>query len=78
MDKTYNDLMDIVNRTKKYDAPKARPKPRPTPVVEEEYNEPVEYDVVEEKPKKSKPKQTFKAKECKVKRYIKPNSILPS
>ena len=54
MDKTYNDLMDIVNRTKKFDTPKTpRSKPRPTPVVEEEdFDTPVEYDVVEEKPKR--------------------------
>jgi len=54
MDKTYNDLMDIVNRTKKFDTQKTpRSKPRPTPVVEEEdFGAPVEYDVVEEKPKR--------------------------
>lgn len=30
----------------------------------------VKAEIVEEKPKKSKPKQTFKTKECRVKRYI--------
>ena len=51
MDKTFSDLMDIVNRSKKYDTdtPKPRAK-RPAPVVEE--YEPREYDIVEEKPKR--------------------------
>lgn len=58
MDKTFNDLMDIVNRTKKIDGidrPKPRPRPRPVE-IEEEYDEdytPVEYDVVE-KPKRTR------------------------
>lgn len=54
MDKTFNDLMDIVNRTKKLDG-SDRPRPRPAskPVVEEEYS-PREYDIVEEKPKRTR------------------------
>ena len=36
----------------------------------------VKTEIVEEKPKKSKPKQTFKAKECKVKRYIKQDNAI--
>ena len=53
MDKTYSDLMDIVNRTKKFDggsrpAP-ARPRPRPQVVEEVEEDEyvPREYDIEE-------------------------------
>ena len=50
MDKTYNDLMDIVNRTKKFDN-SSKPKMRPIPTLksrrrEEEY-EPREYDLDE-------------------------------
>lgn len=48
MDKTFNDLMDIVNRTKKIDG-NDRPKPKSRPVVREidEDYEPREYDVVD-------------------------------
>lgn len=57
MDKTFNDLMDIVNRTKKLDG-SDRPRPRavPKPIqenVEEEYS-PREYDIVEDKPKRKR------------------------
>ena len=54
MDKTYNDLMDIVNRTKKFDTPsKSRPKPRAPreEVYEDEDFMPTEYDV-DTKPKR--------------------------
>ena len=52
MDKTFSDLMDIVNRSKKYDTdtPKPRAKKTPSTVVEE--YKPREFDIVEEKPKK--------------------------
>lgn len=52
MDKTFSDLMDIVNRSKKYDTdtPKPRAKKTPSTVVEE--YKPREYDIVEEKPKR--------------------------
>lgn len=55
MDKTFNDLMDIVNRTKKLDG-SDRPRPRPAsrPTVEEEEYSPREYDIVEEKPKRTR------------------------
>lgn len=53
MDKTFNDLMDIVNRTKKIDG-NTRPKPRPMPRPQEEEYSPREYDVVEEKPKRTR------------------------
>ncbi|MBE5736667.1 MAG: glycosyltransferase [Clostridiales bacterium] len=63
MDKTYNDLMDIVNRTKKFDTPSTprRRVVRPEPVeeVEEEYT-PVEYDIVDE-PKKRRTSKTSSA-----------------
>lgn len=57
MDKTFNDLMDIVNRTKKLDgSDRPRPRPTPRPRVEEDEEEysPREYDIVEEKPKRTR------------------------
>ena len=54
MDKTYSDLMDIVNRTKKFDSGSTRtvrPRPRPQEVVEENVEEeyvPREYDIEEQ------------------------------
>ena len=55
MDKTFSDLMDIVNRSKKYDAPAPKQRARKVePPVEEEYT-PREYDIVEEKPKRKSP-----------------------
>ena len=63
MDKTYNDLMDIVNRTKKFDTPSTPRKrvvrPEPVEEVEEEYT-PVEYDIIEE-PKKRRTSKTSSA-----------------
>ena len=47
--------MDIVNRSKKYDAPAPKQRVRKVePPVEEEYT-PREYDIVEEKPKRKSP-----------------------
>ena len=57
MDKTFNDLMDIVNRTKKIDGadrPRPKPRPRAVEVEEEEEYTPREYDIVEEKPKRTR------------------------
>ena len=54
MDKTFNDLMDIVNRTKKIDGD-SRPKPRTRTIIEEEPDDeyaPREYDI--EEPRKSR------------------------
>ena len=58
MDKTFNDLMDIVNRTKKIDGKDSRPAPRPkAPVVEESYDDeytPREFDLNLPKKRKTK------------------------
>jgi len=62
MDKTYSDLMDIVNRTKKFDSgskPERKPVARVQRTVkQEEEFAPREYDV-EETPKKRKTSSVF-------------------
>lgn len=60
MDKTYSDLMDIVNRTKKFDSkPERRPARRPEPEVVEEDFEPREYDIEEPKKRTRKASSVF-------------------
>ena len=65
MDKTYSDLMDIVNRTKKFDSGSTRtvrPRPRPQEVVEENVEEeyvPREYDIEEQEARDKKGSKLF-------------------
>ena len=65
MDKTYSDLMDIVNRTKKFDtgSKAPRPRPRPQPVVEESVEEeeftPREFDIEEKEVRAKKGSKLF-------------------
>ena len=51
MDKTFSDLMDIVNRSKQYDTGTPKPRPKKVAPPVKEYA-PREYDIVEEKPKR--------------------------
>ena len=61
MDKTFSDLMDIVNRSKQYDNGSPKPRPKKVAPKVEEY-EPRDFDVVEEKPKRKTATKTAAAK----------------